>query len=51
LAETAHYAGCRSWVELDRELPTAGATPMLADETFQELVRSLNDLLKPSALA
>jgi hypothetical protein len=49
--ETAHYAGCRSWVELDRELPTAGATPVLADETFRELVRSLNDRLKPSAFA
>jgi hypothetical protein len=27
LPETPHYAGCRSWVELDQDLPTDGATP------------------------
>ena len=34
LPETAYYAGCRSWVELERELPTDGATPVLSDEAF-----------------
>ncbi len=28
------YAGCKSWVELDREVSTAGATPVLADDDF-----------------
>src|SRR5262249_20008094 len=51
LPETPYYAGCRSWVELERELPTAGATPVLAEETFQDLLRSLNALLRPSAFA
>src|SRR5438067_946253 len=32
LPETAAYAGCRSWVELEHALPTAGATPVLDEE-------------------
>ena len=28
------YRGCKSWVELDLELSTAGATPALADTEF-----------------
>ncbi len=51
LPDTAHYAGCRSWVELERELPTEGASPVLADEPFQDLLRQLNALLNPTALA
>ncbi len=27
------YHGCRSWVEIDRELPFEG-TPVMADEEF-----------------
>jgi hypothetical protein len=49
--ETAHYAGCRSWVELERELPTDGAVPVLDDEAFRDLLRSLDGLLRPTALA
>jgi hypothetical protein len=30
--ETTAYAGCKSWVELDRDLPTAGAAAVLSDE-------------------
>jgi len=45
------YAGCRSWVKLDRELPTEGATPVLGDAEFQDLVRRIERLLKPTALA
>jgi hypothetical protein len=28
------YAGCRSWLELQRELPFEG-TPVLSDEEFE----------------
>jgi len=45
------YAGCRSWVTLDRDLPTEGATPVLSDGEFQDLVRRIERLLKPTALA
>jgi hypothetical protein len=51
LTETAHYAGCRSWVELERELPTEGAAPVLSDEAYQEVLNRLDQLLKPTALA
>jgi hypothetical protein len=51
LAETASYAGCRSWVDLGLELPTAGAIPVLPEETIRDLLRTLDKLLNPTALA
>jgi hypothetical protein len=51
LPETATYAGCRSWVELERELPTDGATPVLDDTAFAEVQRRLDRLLRPTARA
>ncbi|MEP6662024.1 MAG: DUF1802 family protein [Verrucomicrobiota bacterium] len=30
----AVYGGCKSWIELEREIPTENATPVLSDETF-----------------
>lgn len=41
LPETPEYAGCRSWVELDRALPIEGATPVLSEEVFAEVLRTL----------
>ncbi len=43
--DTAEYAGCRSWVELERELPTEGATPVLGEEAFAEVLRKLEGML------
>jgi hypothetical protein len=51
LIETPAYAGCKSWVELDRELPTEGATPVLVDAQFNELLHKLDAILNPTALA
>jgi hypothetical protein len=51
LPETAYYQGCRSWVELERDLPTEGATPVLTEERMDELHRSLDLLLNPTAFA
>lgn len=45
LPETPAFAGCKSWVDLDRELPTAGATPVLDDAAFDDLQQSLKRLL------
>lgn len=45
LYDTAQYAGCRSWVELDRALPTEGATPVLEEQAFGEVLRTLDKLL------
>jgi hypothetical protein len=50
LPDTPGYAGCRTWVELQRELPTEGATPVLSDEAFREVLRELDRRLKPTAL-
>lgn len=36
------YGGCRSWVELDRSLSTAGAQPALSDEEFSHILGELN---------
>jgi len=51
VVEKPEYAGCKSWVELERELPTEGAVPVLDDEAFRDVLRSLDALLKPTALA
>ena len=34
------YHGCRSWVEIDRELPFEG-TPVMADEEFARAAGSI----------
>lgn len=39
------YAGCRSWVELGETLSTAGATPVLDDESFTRQVRRVQERL------
>jgi hypothetical protein len=49
--ETAAYAGCRSWVELDEELSIDGAAPVLDDENFRKHMKILDLLLQPTALA
>src|SRR5262245_42888854 len=41
LPDTAYYQGCRSWVELERELPTQGAVPVLGAEAFRDVTRQL----------
>lgn len=51
LPETADYAGCRSWVTLERELSTEGATPVLSEEAFDDVLRTLDRLLEPTAFA
>jgi hypothetical protein len=47
LPDTAEYAGCRSWVELDRAVSTEGATPVLGEEAFAEVLRKLDHLSEP----
>lgn len=51
LPETPQYAGCKSWVELGRPLPTDGASPVLGQASFDEFLGRLNDRLQPTALA
>jgi hypothetical protein len=51
LAETPEYAGCRSWVDLGRELPTEGAVPVQDEATLQQLLCDLGVALNPTAWA
>ncbi len=51
LPDTAYYQGCRSWVELERALPTEGATPVLPEDDLRDLHRQLDLLLAPTAHA
>jgi hypothetical protein len=44
LPEMPSYAGCKSWVELEQEAPTAGAVPVLDDETFAGALQTLHRL-------
>jgi hypothetical protein len=51
IPDTAYYGGCRTWVELDRELPTEGATPVLSDRAFHDLLVTIESALIPTSLA
>ncbi len=33
------YGGCKSWIELEESVPTAGSRPALDDAAFEELAR------------
>lgn len=50
LPELPRYEGCRSWVELDEELPDEGE-PVLSDADMRAVSESLDLLLNPTAYA
>jgi hypothetical protein len=50
IPELAHYAGCKSWVELDRPLAAEGE-PVLAEAAFDAVLSALDRLLEPTAWA
>jgi hypothetical protein len=33
------YGGCKSWIELEKAIPTVGSQPALDDAAFEELIR------------
>ncbi|MBI3272349.1 MAG: DUF1802 family protein [Planctomycetes bacterium] len=47
LPVTESYAGCVSWVDLEQELPTEGAVPVLTDAEFAVRLDTLRKLLAP----
>jgi hypothetical protein len=49
LPETPEYAGCKTWVDLGRDLPTDPAEPVLSDAAFDAVVRSVERRLNPVA--
>jgi hypothetical protein len=40
-----HYGGCKSWIELEREIETAGATPVLDDAAFSRKLAAFQNAL------
>ncbi len=42
LPNSPHFAGCRTWVDLPEDLPTAGAMPVLDDAEFARRVNGLH---------
>ena len=51
LKEERRYRGCRSWVTLDQELATSGATSVIADNPFAQRVEAVKDALAGRAPA
>lgn len=51
LPNTAHYAGCRSWVDLEQPLSTKGLEPALDQHAFQEQSRQIRRHLQPTRYA
>ncbi len=45
IAMIDRYAGCKSWVDLDVDVPTAGAVPVLADEAFGDRRAAIQKIL------
>jgi len=48
IAESPHFGGCRSWVDLPEALPTDGLEPVVDDETFDRLRRAALDAIAPA---
>ena len=42
------YGGCKSWVELDEDVPTAGASLVLADAAFGQRLKEFRTSLEPA---
>ena len=51
IADTNHYQGCKSWVDLDPGLSTTGSVAVVADKAYADVKWHLEMLLKPTALA
>lgn len=45
IADSPHFAGCKSWVDLPAALPTSGLQPVLDDATFDRQRREIRQLL------
>jgi hypothetical protein len=51
LPNSEYFAGCRSWVELPMDLPTAGLQPVLDDEEAARRSAAIRDAVAPKRIA
>jgi hypothetical protein len=47
----AAYGGCKSWIELDHEIPTADASPILSDAAFVAKLEQFRAALEGEGVA
>lgn len=45
IAESPHFAGCKSWVDLRNKLPTSGLSAVLSDSDFNEVAATVQSSL------
>ena len=45
----SHYAGCKSWVELEQPVSLEGATPVLDDQVFDERLTAIRATLSEAS--
>jgi len=43
------YGGCKSWIELEREIDTTGTRPVLNDEEFGRKLERFHEALEAPA--
>jgi hypothetical protein len=46
----ASYGGCKSWIELENDVPTTGSVPVLDQQTFDSKLSQLLTALNPAEL-
>jgi hypothetical protein len=49
IPDSPHFAGCRSWVDLPRELDTEGWQPVISDAEHAQIVDGTERALAPTA--
>jgi hypothetical protein len=49
--DSPHFAGCRSWVDLPDDVPTAGLAPVLDETDFRDRLARLRGALGPVRIA
>jgi hypothetical protein len=50
LPEAVAYAGCKSWVDLGRDVPTAAAAPVMGEEAFDAVLNRIDRILQSRAV-
>ena len=51
LPETAEYDGCKTWVELERELSDDNAVPVLDPRSYATILEEIDRILHPTMFA
>jgi hypothetical protein len=51
LVESPEYEGCKTWVQLERDLPEEGAAAVLDARSYAEILEEIDRILNPTAFA